>query len=128
MIVHSCVQVSDECRDVLRQALEADVTKRISLPTLLAHPWVTRDMPPALRSVNAELLAAPGGGQSRRQEAAAAGPAAGVKRHRSGELPMQVPFPHSVRKRCCRAVCRRRLLSGAHACELCTPIQYVIAC
>jgi hypothetical protein len=78
------IQVSDECRDLLRRALEADVTKRLSIPALLAHPWVARDMPPAL--------------------------AAGLKRHRSGELPTQVLLPHSVCKRCCRAECRRRLV------------------
>ena len=105
-VLNHYVQVSDECKDLLRRALEPEAAQRISLPALLAHPWVLRDMPPALRSVNAELLAAPGGGQSRRQEAAAAAPAAGLKRHRSGELPMQVLLPHGVCKRCCRAVCR----------------------
>ena len=85
------------------------MAQRISIPSLLAHPWVLRDMPAALRSINAEMLAAAGGGQSRRQEAAAAAPAAGLKRHRSGELQMQVLFPHSYPTRCRRVVCRRRL-------------------
>ena len=108
-VLHGGVQVSDDCRDVLRRALEADVAQRISIPSLLAHPWVLRDMPAALCRINAEMLAAAGGGQSRRQEAAAAGPAAGLKRHRSGELQMQVLFPHGYPTRCCRVVCRRRL-------------------
>jgi hypothetical protein len=93
MVMRGGVQVSEECRDVLRRALQPDAAQRISLPALLAHPWVARDMPPALAGVNAELLAAPGGGRKQQQEAAAAAaPATGIKRHRSRELPTEVLF------------------------------------
>lgn len=52
-------QVSEECQDLLRRALEPDVGARLSMPVLLAHPWVLQGMPAALRGINAQLLAPP---------------------------------------------------------------------
>lgn len=36
--------------------LQPDANYRITMPQLLKHPWVARDMPPALWRLNADLL------------------------------------------------------------------------
>ncbi len=52
----SKVQVSREARDLLKELLEPNPTRRIPLQCVLAHPWFLRNLPPGYTRLNEALL------------------------------------------------------------------------
>jgi hypothetical protein len=51
------VQVSVACRDLLKQMLSAEPSKRISIAGIMNHPWFLKDLPAGTHEMNARLQA-----------------------------------------------------------------------
>lgn len=49
-------QLSHESQDILHSMLRPSPRKRIDMSSLLQHPWFTKDLPPQLKAVNADLF------------------------------------------------------------------------
>lgn len=54
--VHA-MQVSVACRDLLKQMLTAEPSKRISIGGIMNHPWFLKDLPAGTHEMNARLQA-----------------------------------------------------------------------
>ncbi len=51
------LQASAACRDLLRQMLTAEPSKRITIPGIMNHPWFLKDLPQGTHEMNARLQA-----------------------------------------------------------------------
>lgn len=51
------MQVSVACRDLLKQMLTAEPSKRISIGGIMNHPWFLKDLPAGTHEMNARLQA-----------------------------------------------------------------------
>jgi serine/threonine protein kinase len=49
------VQVSDECKDLLRKVLMADPAQRLTIQGIMQHPWFLQDLPVGALEVNSRL-------------------------------------------------------------------------
>lgn len=45
------------CRDLLKQMLTAEPSKRISIASIMNHPWFLKDLPAGTHEMNARLQA-----------------------------------------------------------------------
>lgn len=66
-------QATPALANLLQRMLEADPHERITIGEVLAHPWVAKDMPPGLASLNGQLAAARSGALAVQGLAAAPG-------------------------------------------------------
>ncbi len=48
----SCLQVSEECKDVLMRLLVADSERRLSMDEIKGHPWFTHSLPSGANEMN----------------------------------------------------------------------------
>jgi len=51
------IPVSSDCRDLISKILVADVSKRLTIEQIQAHPWYQVDLPPGVTSMNEQCLA-----------------------------------------------------------------------
>ena len=49
------VQVSEECKDLLRKVLMADPGQRLTIQGIMQHPWFLQDLPVGALEVNSRL-------------------------------------------------------------------------
>ncbi len=49
------VQVSEECKDLLKKVLMADPAQRLTIQGIMQHPWFLQDLPAGALEVNSRL-------------------------------------------------------------------------
>lgn len=49
------IPVSADCKDLISKILVADVSKRLSIEQIQAHPWYQVDLPPGVTSMNEQV-------------------------------------------------------------------------
>ncbi|DBA91767.1 TPA: hypothetical protein ACH3X1_003357 [Trebouxia sp. C0004] len=52
----SNIRVSDDCKDLLKQILVADPSRRLGIPQIMEHPWFTTELPAGVSEMNQRLV------------------------------------------------------------------------